>query len=54
MTMQMAGMPMRDRNKKPLMKPEDSSIKKAMKAVMKLGRANRPAMPTVMKKAEGM
>jgi|WetSurMetagenome_2_1015567.scaffolds.fasta_scaffold632850_2 hypothetical protein len=43
-----------DRDKKPLMAREDSSIKKAMKGVLKLGRKNMPKMPSIMRKAEGM
>lgn len=48
------GTVMRDRSKKPIMHKQDSSIKDAMKEVMKLGRANRPKMPKPMRKAEGM
>ena len=54
MPLQLAGTIMRDRNKMPMLQREDSSIKKAMKSVMKLGRMNRPKMPSIMKKAEGM
>ena len=44
---------MKDRmTKGPMLPREDSSIKKAMKSVMKLGRKNRPKMPAPMRAAE--
>jgi len=53
MTIQYAGT--RERKElPPLMKPRDSKIVSAMKAVLKMGRKNMPKMPSVMKKAEGM
>jgi hypothetical protein len=52
--MSLMGTITRDRTKKPLMHQEDSSLKKAMKAVTKLGRANRPQMPKPMRRAEGI
>lgn len=55
LSMSTGGMDMKkSRMSKPLMKQQDSSIKTAMKAVMKMGRANRPKMPAIMKRAEGM
>jgi hypothetical protein len=54
MSLQYAGTINREKYRQPLMDKEDSSIKKAMKSVMKLGRANRPKMPAPMKKVEGM
>jgi hypothetical protein len=41
----------RDRTQhRPMLNQEDSSIKKAMKGVMKLGRKNRPKIPTPIRK----
>lgn len=48
MSMSTGGMRLEKRDKlPPLMDRQDSSIKKAMKGVMKLGRKNRPKMPVI-------
>jgi hypothetical protein len=47
--MSLAGTMMR-RKKEPMLQREDSSIKKAMKNVMKLGRKNMPRMSQVQRR----
>lgn len=54
MPFKLAGTVSRDDSRKPLMAREDSSVKKALKGVLKLGRKNMPKMPSIMRKAEGM
>lgn len=39
-----------ERKTRPKMKREDSSIKESMKAVMEMGRKNKPPMPKVEKR----
>lgn len=50
MAMQPLGTMMRDRMKGPMMDRQDSRVKSSMQEVMKLGRKNKPKMPTPMMK----
>jgi hypothetical protein len=54
MAQQLAGTMAKRMGQTQMLPTEDSAVKKAMSSVMKLGRKNRPKMPTMMKKAEGM